>query len=92
MSDSQAPKNPLLEAPTASGGASSRLGVGALLLLAVLVAYLPALSGAFIYDDLRLVRVNPNVQSLGAAIGAFFEPLSTPAARQLLAIKDAVLQ
>lgn len=75
MSDSQAPKNPPQETPTASGGTSSRLGVGALLLLAVFVAYLPALSGAFIYDDLRLVRVNPNVQSLGAAIGAFFEPL-----------------
>jgi len=50
-------------------------GMGAFLLLAVLVAYFRVLGAGFVYDDTRLVEVNPNVSSLGAALRAFFEPL-----------------
>lgn len=53
----------------------ARFGLGALLLLACLLAYLSVLGADFIYDDLRLVQANPNVASLGAAARAFFEPL-----------------
>jgi len=49
--------------------------VAGLLVLAVFLAYAPALSAGFVYDDLRLVRANPNTASLRAALRAFFEPL-----------------
>lgn len=66
-------------APRSCSGAQAspgaRVVVAALLGLAALIAYLPALSAGFVYDDLRLVQVNPNVRGLGAAAAAFFEPL-----------------
>lgn len=52
-----------------------RLGLALLLVLATVLAYSGGLSGEFLYDDLRLITVNPRTQSVGAAIGAFWEPL-----------------
>ncbi len=49
------------------------MGAG-LVCLAVILVYSQALGGGFVYDDKLLVLKNLRLESLGAAMGAFFEP------------------
>jgi tetratricopeptide (TPR) repeat protein len=72
--------SPIPPAPTPMPDRSTldsplRLGLALLLVLVTVLAYAGGLSGEFLYDDLRLIAVNPRTQSLGAALGAFWEPL-----------------
>ncbi|MEE8467878.1 MAG: hypothetical protein V3T22_05455, partial [Planctomycetota bacterium] len=75
-SASARPRAEAFERSTRVGrGRQHFLVMGALLLLSILLAYWRVLGAEFVYDDVRLVEVNPNVSSLGAALRAFFEPL-----------------
>ncbi len=51
-----------------------RVAGATLITLAVVLVYSQALSGDFVYDDRLLVLKNLRLHSLGAALGAFFEP------------------
>jgi tetratricopeptide (TPR) repeat protein len=66
---------PTIPAPLHRLDPGLRLGLGVTLALLGLLVYLPALSAGFVYDDHSLIEGNRTVASLGAAFGAFFEPL-----------------
>ena len=50
-----------------------RLGA-ALLLIITLIAYIPALSAGFIWDDPDYVTHNPNLRTLGGLVTIWTEP------------------
>ena len=72
-------------APTTERATSERAGApapgwlpwltAALVAASALALYLPTLDGGLLYDDITLVREAPTTRSLGAAFGAFLEPM-----------------
>ncbi len=56
----------------------STIGVAALIVLATVVVYAPALHGELIWDDIQYVRDNPELRSLGGLWNIWFAPMATP--------------
>ncbi len=73
MTRDQAP-TPQPRWPDAPLSRGLRWGLAALLLLVACAVFIPALGGQFLYDDHRLIEHNRTIVSMGAALGAFFEP------------------
>jgi len=52
--------------------------IAALIVMATVVAYGPALHGDFIWDDFQYVRDNPELRSPGGLWNIWFAPMATP--------------